>query len=62
MEDGGLEMMAWRWWLGDDGFVDGGLEMMALEMVGCECCIGNGRWNLKNGTFFWYVCLAIDLR
>ena len=41
---------------------DGGLEMMALEMVGCECCIGNGRWNLKNSTFFLYVCLAIDLR
>ena len=29
---------------------DGGLEMMALEIVGCECCIGNGRWNLKNNV------------
>ena len=23
-------MVAWRWWLGDDGFGDGGLEMMGL--------------------------------
>ena len=36
------------WWLGDDGFVDGGFGNGGLEMVGCECCIGNGRWNLNN--------------
>ena len=28
------------WWLGDDG----------VGMVGCECCIGNGRWNLNNNV------------
>ena len=26
-------------------------------MVGCECCIGNGRWNLKNSTFFGMFAL-----
>ena len=26
----GWRMVAWRWWLGDDGFGDGGLEMMGL--------------------------------
>ena len=38
------------WWLGDDGFGDGGFGMVAWRMVGCECCIGNGRWNLNNNV------------
>ena len=50
------------WWLGDDGFVDGGFGNGGLEMVGCECCIGNGSWNLNNRTFLGWCGHAFDPR
>ena len=42
-------MVAWRWWLGDDGFVDGGLEMMALEMVAWKWWVVNAVLGMVDG-------------
>ena len=39
-----------------------GMEDGGLEMVGCECCIGNGRWNLNNRTFLGWCGHAFDPR